>query len=271
MADDETGSARKPSATLNPGQVERTLTRIAEQWPAGAPDCGAWSKNFPSAMSRCCIFSRSRASALARLVRDPEILALVAASGCLRRPPRARTNAGRSARGRPRADRGEQFSCSAFVERPRNVADRPARNRRGRGLGGNHRRAFAARGDLCRDRFSNIGTRNCAPKLGSPKAQFAILGSGKTWRPRTQSQLGHRRHFSLQRGRTGHANFSNHQWFNRLATKIFETFAITGPSGALFRMDLRLRPEGSAGPLARRSRAWRITTPVLAKPGNASR
>ena len=44
---------------------------------------------------------------------------------------------------------------------------------------------------------------------------------------------------------------TNHEWFNRLAAKIFETFAITGPSGSLFRMDLRLRPEGSAGPMTR--------------------
>ena len=42
-----------------------------------------------------------------------------------------------------------------------------------------------------------------------------------------------------------------HEWFNRLATKVFETFAANDPAGALFRMDLRLRPEGSAGPMAR--------------------
>src|SRR5213078_2774081 len=44
---------------------------------------------------------------------------------------------------------------------------------------------------------------------------------------------------------------SYHQWFNRLAEKILETFAMRDPEGALFRIDLRLRPEGSAGPLAR--------------------
>src|SRR2546429_5918054 len=44
---------------------------------------------------------------------------------------------------------------------------------------------------------------------------------------------------------------SYHQWFNRLAEKILETFAMRDPEGALFRIDLRLRPEGGAGPLAR--------------------
>src|SRR5262249_16710967 len=45
--------------------------------------------------------------------------------------------------------------------------------------------------------------------------------------------------------------FSYHQWFNRLAEKILETFSTRDPEGALFRIDLRLRPEGGAGPLAR--------------------
>ena len=47
------------------------------------------------------------------------------------------------------------------------------------------------------------------------------------------------------------ANLTYHQWFNRLATKVFETFAVNDSTGSLFRMDLRLRPEGTAGPMAR--------------------
>src|SRR5207244_5743458 len=40
-------------------------------------------------------------------------------------------------------------------------------------------------------------------------------------------------------------------WFNQLAEKILQTFSMRDPEGTLFRVDLRLRPEGSAGPLAR--------------------
>src|SRR6266550_7525628 len=46
-------------------------------------------------------------------------------------------------------------------------------------------------------------------------------------------------------------HLSYHEFFNRLAKKILETFSIPHPEGSLFRVDLRLRPEGSAGPLAR--------------------
>src|SRR5262249_20769746 len=44
---------------------------------------------------------------------------------------------------------------------------------------------------------------------------------------------------------------SYHEFFNRLGNKILETFSTPDPAGSLFRVDLRLRPEGSAGPLAR--------------------
>src|SRR5438132_4356397 len=36
-----------------------------------------------------------------------------------------------------------------------------------------------------------------------------------------------------------------------MAKRILETFSTLHPAGSLFRVDLRLRPEGSAGPLAR--------------------
>src|SRR3989449_4824030 len=42
-----------------------------------------------------------------------------------------------------------------------------------------------------------------------------------------------------------------HERSPRLGNKIVETFAASEPAGLLFRVDLRLRPEGSAGPLVR--------------------
>src|SRR5204863_4679144 len=47
------------------------------------------------------------------------------------------------------------------------------------------------------------------------------------------------------------ASLTFHEWFNQLGAKIIETFAAHDPAGALFRIDLRLRPEGTAGPLVR--------------------
>lgn len=44
---------------------------------------------------------------------------------------------------------------------------------------------------------------------------------------------------------------ANHQFFRRLAEALVAEVSATTPEGQLFRVDLRLRPEGSAGPLAR--------------------
>src|SRR5207245_4332948 len=46
-------------------------------------------------------------------------------------------------------------------------------------------------------------------------------------------------------------HLSYHEFFNRLGKKILETFSTPHPEGSLFRIDLRLRPEGGAGPLVR--------------------
>ena len=87
-------------------------------------------------------------------------------------------------------------------------------------------------------------------RYGSPDAEFAILGLGKLG----GRELNHSSDVDViflysHEGQVS-ANQSYHEWFNRLSAKIVETFSATSPAGALFRIDLRLRPEGSAGPLA---------------------
>lgn len=88
-------------------------------------------------------------------------------------------------------------------------------------------------------------------RLGAPEAEFAILALGKLG----GQELNHSSDIDVlflysEEGQIS-PSLSYHQWFSRLATKIFETFAGSDPAGALFRMDLRLRPEGSAGPIVR--------------------
>jgi len=92
--------------------------------------------------------------------------------------------------------------------------------------------------------LSTLGSR-----WGSPQTGFGVLGMGK---------LGGRElNYSSDidviflYGEEGFVNprFSYHEFFTRLAEKIVGEFAARG--NALFRIDLRLRPEGSSGPLVR--------------------
>jgi glutamate-ammonia-ligase adenylyltransferase len=93
--------------------------------------------------------------------------------------------------------------------------------------------------------------RELRQRYGSPKAEFAILGLGKLG----GGELNHSSDVDLlfvysEEGQlTPHISY--HEFFNRLGNKILETFSIPDPAGSLFRVDLRLRPEGSTGPLAR--------------------
>jgi len=88
-------------------------------------------------------------------------------------------------------------------------------------------------------------------RRGGPDTQFTILGLGKLG----GRELNHSSDIDVifvygEEGQVS-SNLTYHEWFNQLGAKIIETFAASDPAGALFRIDLRLRPEGAAGPLAR--------------------
>jgi glutamate-ammonia-ligase adenylyltransferase len=53
------------------------------------------------------------------------------------------------------------------------------------------------------------------------------------------------------KSKTSRPMLTNHQFFNRLAEAFIAEVSRMTPEGALYRIDLRLRPEGEAGPLSR--------------------
>src|SRR5207253_2157454 len=86
---------------------------------------------------------------------------------------------------------------------------------------------------------------------GSPNTEFTILALGKLG----GAELNHSSDVDLifLYGDEGQLSprVSYHEFFNRLAEKFLEAFSTPNPQGSLFRVAVRLRPEGSAGPLAR--------------------
>src|SRR5213082_1822661 len=86
-------------------------------------------------------------------------------------------------------------------------------------------------------------------RFGAHDTEFTVLGLGKLG----GRELNHSSDVDLiflygEEGQVS-ARFTNHEWHNRLAEQIVKSFSGGEPN--LFRIDLRLRPEGSAGPLAR--------------------
>ena len=88
-------------------------------------------------------------------------------------------------------------------------------------------------------------------RRGSPETDFAVLGLGKLG----GRELNHSSDidviFLYEKEGDITANLNYHEWFNSLGNKIIKTFSSSSSDGSLFRIDLRLRPEGTAGPLVR--------------------
>lgn len=240
----------KAAATLNPGQVKRTLHRLAEKWPATLPHLQRLIEQFPLGENALLHLLAVSSIGCARLARDPDTLLW------LRLPD---VCASSRRRGRMIADLHRNLTGSIASDNFRAL-----RLWKGREMLRIALREVAEvasleettaelshLAEICVEKVLEHWEAELRARLGSPSAQLAILGLGKLG----GHELNHSSDIDViflysEEGNVTN-NLTNHQWFNRLATKVFETFAATDPAGALFRMDLRLRPEGSTGPVAR--------------------
>ncbi|MDQ2919372.1 MAG: hypothetical protein M3R10_05800, partial [Verrucomicrobiota bacterium] len=241
----------KAASALDPGQVERTLQGLAEHWPSDAPELRTVIEEFPLGDVALLHLISVSSICAARLVRDPETLLW------LRHPD---VCADRRGRRRMAADLAAIASGNPVAEKN----FRALRIWKGREMLRIALREVAEVAELeettaelsqlaeiCVKQILAHWDAELRTRLGAPTADLAVLALGKLG----GRELNHSSDIDVifvysEEGQIT-ANFSYHEWFNRLATKVFETFATGDPAGALFRMDLRLRPEGSAGPVAR--------------------
>ena len=126
--------------------------------------------------------------------------------------------------------------------------------------------------DVCLDGVFQVCARQLAERHGQPCHQDAagrwqrtaccVLGLGKLGGQELNyssdvdvivvySEEGSVFKEPPRKGQSPRAVLSNHQFFNRLAEGFIAEVARVTPEGTLYRIDLRLRPEGDAGPLAR--------------------
>jgi glutamate-ammonia-ligase adenylyltransferase len=240
----------KAIASLHPAQVESALVQLQEAWPETAPSFVDLIENFPLGEAALLHLLAASSICASRLVRDPDTLLWLAQSEICddRRGPR-----------RMLAD------LQAWSEGP--IAEnnfRSLRRWKGREITRIALRELADAAPLEETTFElsqlaevaltqvfeywNADFRN---RFGAPSAEFAILAVGKLG----GRELNHSSDIDLlfvysEEGELSPRG-SYHEWFNRLGKQILETFSRRDADGALFRVDLRLRPEGSAGPLAR--------------------
>ncbi|MBV8214317.1 MAG: hypothetical protein JOZ08_13965 [Verrucomicrobia bacterium] len=103
--------------------------------------------------------------------------------------------------------------------------------------------------ERCVRQVYRLSFTTLSSRWGEPRTGFGVLGMGKLG----GRELNYSSDIDVVflYGEEGFVNprFSYHEFFTRLAEKIVSEFAERG--NALFRIDLRLRPEGSSGPLVR--------------------
>lgn len=92
---------------------------------------------------------------------------------------------------------------------------------------------------------------DCCRRWGAPAAEFAVLGMGKFGGQELNYSSDIDVIFLYGGDGALNSRFTYHEFFTRLAEKIVATFSAADPAGALFRIDLRLRPEGASGHLVR--------------------
>ena len=240
----------KAAASLDPPQVETILVQLAEKWPANATPLVDVVEQFPLGETALVHLLAVSSICAARLRRNPETLlwlhqseVCLASHGYAEMLNEFRTLAGDSVSeenfGALRFWKGREMTRVALRELA-NVAPLEETTAE-----------LSQIAEICIRRVFEHWNAEFRQRHGSPKAEFAILALGKLG----GGELNHSSDVDLlflysDEGQLS-PHLSYHEFFNRLAKKILETFSIPHPEGSLFRVDLRLRPEGSAGPLAR--------------------
>src|SRR5437762_3405804 len=250
MARSDHWTREKAAASINPAQVETALIHLSEHWPETAQPLIDVVEQFPLGEAALIHLLAVSSICAARLTHDPDSLLWLCQPQVCGAPRGYAEMLGylqRSA-GNSIADQG--FSALRFwkgremtriaVRELANVASLEETTGE-----------LSQVAEICiRNVFEHWNTE-LRQQVGSPKAEFAILALGKLG----GGELNHSSDVDLlflysEEGQlTTHISY--HEFFNRLGKRMLETFSTQHPAGSLFRVDLRLRPEGSAGPLAR--------------------
>lgn len=241
---------KKAASSLNPSQVEMALVQLGERWPAKVQPLPLVIDQFPLGETALLHLLAVSSICATRLTQNPETLLWLSQSeislasrGYAEMLSELHALAGDGVAEQDfaalRLWKGREMTRVALRELA-NVA--PLEETTGE---------LTQIAEICIRRVFEHWNADLRQRHGSPTAEFSILALGKLG----GGELNHSSDIDLlfvysEEGQlTPHISY--HEFFNRLGKKILETFSIPHPAGSLFRVDLRLRPEGSAGPLAR--------------------
>src|SRR5437588_4730554 len=240
----------KSAGSLHPSQVETTLIQLNEAWSVTAAPLPETIQNFPLGEAALLHLLAVSSTWAGRIVQSPELLLWLSQTEICRQ-------------GRDQIEMANELFRMAGSDVPVNNF-RILRRWKNKEMTRIALREIANAAaleettaelsqlaEICVREVFAYWNAKLRESSGSPDADFAILALGKLG----GRELNHSSDVDLiflysEEGELS-PRVSYHQWFNRMAEKMLETFAVRDPEGALFRVDLRLRPEGVAGPLVR--------------------
>ncbi len=240
----------RSAATIFPQQVARTLKNLQENWPDSAKPLRDLIEAFP--LGDVALLHLLSVSSICadRFVRYPETLLWLQQVGVCAAPRSHRrmlADLRELAQGAIPADnfrwlrlwKGRQMARIALRE----IAEVAPLEQTTAEL--------SQVAEICVAEVFEHWNSELRNRRGSPQTDFAVLGLGKLG----GRELNHSSDidviFLYEKEGNVTPNLNYHEWFNSLGEKIVETFSSANSHGSLFRIDLRLRPEGTAGPLVR--------------------
>ncbi len=243
-------ATEKARLTLNPPRVESALRRLQEIWPAEEKPLPEVMEAFPLGENALLHLLAVSSICATRLLQTPDMLLWLSQPHICdadRGPRRMRADldafAGTDVAGNNfralRIWKGREITRIALRE----VAEKASLEETMLEL--------SHLADICLETVHHHWDAELRRRSGSPSTGLAIVALGKLG----ARELNHSSDVDVmfiygEEGAHGAAS-THHEWCNRLAAKIAQTFSASDPAGALFRIDLRLRPEGTHGPLAR--------------------
>lgn len=242
---------------LEPDRSRRALERFADCWPADLAPLPEVIASFGTkSVALAHLLSVSPVSA-GKLIRDPEALVWLAQLDVL---------SGERGIGRMRSDLAalgwKLLGADAGALKPSHFA--PLRRWKQRetlriavrevaGWAGieDSTMELTRVAELCVREVTAAWLADFRRRLGDPGTGFCVLGMGKFG----GQELNYSSDIDVIffHGEPGElpGGLSRQEFFTRVAQKITGTFSSSDPAGPLFRIDLRLRPEGDSGPLVR--------------------
>src|SRR5438270_698762 len=241
---------KKSADSLHPAQVETTLVQLNEAWPHAAAPLAETIENFPLGEAAVLHLLSVSSICATRIVHNPELLLWLAQPEICQQGRDVAEMAVELHRA-PQNDVAANKFCILRHWKNKEMTRIALRELANAAALEETTAELSQLAEICvREVFAHYNSK-FRESFGSPAAGFAILALGKLG----GRELNHSSDVDLiflysEEGELS-PRVSYHQWFNRLAEKMLETFAVRDPEGALFRVDLRLRPEGGAGPLVR--------------------